>query len=704
MRNNLEPRGIGQRRNRVRLFQSTAGLLAAAVILLPWHHAGANSGVDCLNSGPDLVVGDIFDAISYGSIGNRAAFSIGTDVCNVGDEVVNWIAETPDHPVFDRSLYRVHDGRIQQIGLTWLKHGFGAVQDDSCGCGCEPADWSHLGVGCSDAYNASWNGMQSLSGSRLEVDPWPAAFPFPPDGWEDTGDTIFRRLNVLHDDMDPAVYPDAVYFAEAHVLTPHETVSGNQLNNFSSRRISFVPSGDTWVLVLEDQTIVGQPVLRTWADMDPDVFVSEIQVPGDGRVLIAVRVQDEGDGWYRYEYAVENLDYGGSIRSLRVPFSEAATVEGVSFSDIDYHSGDSVAGTDWLSQIDDSSVTWSTDDWSTDPWANAIRWGTTYSFSFRANIEPIKGLIELDSFMPGMPSDMTVVSLVPRTEPIDPCTLPPGPCPRDINGDLQVTTDDVLLVLANWAQCGDGTWQPIGDIDQDCCVTVNDLLMLIDGWGQDCRPKGACCLTQAGCQDELLEEDCLAIGGDWQGDESQCATANCPELGACCLTDGSCVEDVLPESCVDQGGLSLTGGQSCAECPLMADACADASEVTEGNVAFDTRLATTDGPIDPECAYYDEGEIGNDIWAIYSPAANGTLVLSTCGTADYDTDFAIYDGIDCVDQVVLGCNDDFEDCPDYSSYLEVPVLLSNQYLIRIGGWEEGNFGTGTLLIELNEDE
>ena len=72
----------------------------------------------------------------------------------------------------------------------------------------------------------------------------------------------------------------------------------------------------------------------------------------------------------------------------------------------------------------------------------------------------------------------------------------------------------------------------------------------------------------------------------------------------------------------------------------MTDACTDASEVAEGVVAFDTRLATTDGPIDPECAYFDEGEIGNDIWAIYSPTANGTLVLSTCGTADYDTDIA----------------------------------------------------------------
>ena len=74
--------------------------------------------VDCLNSGPDLIIGDIFDAESYGSVGDRAAFSIGTDICNIGDEPVNWIAETPDHPVFDRSLYRVHDNRIQQIALN----------------------------------------------------------------------------------------------------------------------------------------------------------------------------------------------------------------------------------------------------------------------------------------------------------------------------------------------------------------------------------------------------------------------------------------------------------------------------------------------------------------------------------------------------------------------------------------------------------
>ncbi len=703
MKNHLARFGIRQRRSIARSPRTSIGLFASTLVLLLWLSAWAISDVDCLNPGPDLIIGDIFDAESYGSVGDRAAFSIGTDVCNIGDEPVNWIAETPDHPVFDRSLYRIHDNRVQQIGLTWLKHGFGAVQDDSCGCGCVPADWTHLGVGCSDAYSASWNGLQSIQGSRLEVDPWPAAFPFPPDGWGETGDAIFRRLNVHHDDLDPTVYPDAVYFAEAHVLSPHESGAGNRHNNFSTRAVSFAPAGESWVLLLEDQTLVGQPVLRAWAEIDPQVVVSEIHVPGDGRVLVAARVQNQGDGWYRYEYAVENLDYGGSIRSFRVPFSEAATIGGVTFSDIDYHSGDPIVGTDWLSQIDGSSITWSTDDWSTDPWANAIRWGTTYSFGFRANIDPVKGLIELDSFMPGMPSGMAIASVVPRTEQVDPCSLPPGPCPQDVDGDLLVTTNDLLLVLAHWAECGDGTWQPIGDIDHDCCVTVDDLIMLIGGWGEDCRPVGACCLSQAGCQDELSEKDCLALGGKWQGDKSQCATANCPEVGACCLVDGSCIEDVS-DSCEDLGGLFLSGGQSCDNCPLMTDACTDASEVVEGMVAFDTRLATTDGPIDPECAHFDEGEIGNDIWAIYSPAANGTLVLSTCGTADYDTDIAIYDGIDCEEPVLLGCNDDFESCPEYSSYLEVPVLWSNNYLLRIGGWVEGNVGTGTLLIELIEGE
>ena len=60
--------------------------------------------------------------------------------------------------------------------------------------------------------------------------------------------------------------------------------------------------------------------------------------------------------------------------------------------------------------------------------------------------------------------------------------------------------------------------------------------------------------------------------------------------------------------------------------------------------------------------------------------------------------------IDCLDPLLLGCNDDFEGCPAYSSCLEVPVLSANQYLLRIGGWEEGNVGTGTLLIELVDRE
>ena len=54
--------------------------------------------------------------------------------------------------------------------------------------------------------------------------------------------------------------------------------------------------------------------------------------------------------------------------------------------------------------------------------------------------------------------------------------------------------------------------------------------------------------------------------------------------------------------------------------------------------------------------------------------------------------------------MILACNDDFEDCSDHSSYLEIPVFSFNQYLIRIGGWEEGTVGTGTLLIELLQDK
>ncbi len=135
-------------------------------------------------------------------------------------------------------------------------------------------------------------------------------------------------------------------------------------------------------------------------------------------------------------------------------------------------------------------------------------------------------------------------------------------------------------------------------------------------------------------------------------------------------------------------------GQS-LRAPPSNDNCADALPIFDGTTAFSTVDATTDGPAHPsDCAF--DGQTYEDIWYEYVATCTGTLTVSTCGSADYDTDLVVYDGTDCSVLVRLGCNDDGGVCPGFTSLLNVPVVAGNPYLIRIGGFGAGDEGSGTV--------
>ena len=81
-------------------------------------------------------------------------------------------------------------------------------------------------------------------------------------------------------------------------------------------------------------------------------------------------------------------------------------------------------------------------------------------------------------------------------------------------------------------------------------------------------------------------------------------------------------------------------------------------------------------------------------------SCNQSLTVSTCGQAEYDTDLVVYDGCGCPvgDANMLGCSDDAKGCKGFTSEVTVPVDNGNCYKIRIGGWNEGAEGTGTLTL------
>ena len=111
--------------------------------------------------GPDVIVGDLPSVEQGGSSGTQVGLGVGTTSCNNGDQPLNWFAlPQVDHPVIPQNLYRMSGGasntdRFEQIGQSWLKHAFTALEDNACGFGCNTSGCTtgtHLCVGCSDPY------------------------------------------------------------------------------------------------------------------------------------------------------------------------------------------------------------------------------------------------------------------------------------------------------------------------------------------------------------------------------------------------------------------------------------------------------------------------------------------------------------------------------------------------------------------------
>ena len=130
------------------------------------------------------------------------------------------------------------------------------------------------------------------------------------------------------------------------------------------------------------------------------------------------------------------------------------------------------------------------------------------------------------------------------------------------------------------------------------------------------------------------------------------------------------------------------------------DLCANASPITDGSTAFSTVGANTDGPAHAECQF--DGQTYSDIWNEYQATCTGQLTVSTCDQADYDTDLVVYNDCDCGNLILLGCNDDAGGCGGFTSVVTVSVFQDNCYLVRVGGWNSGDEGSGTVTLTCQE--
>ncbi len=370
--------------------------------------AGANAGL-C----------QLIDTRSWGRVGDIHAFSIRTDTWNVGDEDLRWEEFTPVHPVMAQNLYRYRDGRFEQIGLSWIKHGFCALQQSGCGnCAVQPGCLDFLGAGCRDPYSANLNGNQVRLGPRSEVNASTGEFPYPFTlGWQQRGDEIYKRIQVQDDDLNPALNADARYFIEGQIMHVQEGTSALRHNNATHEEVAPMPVGDTYELGPGFNTVNQLPAIYAWQAIDPEVVIEVVDAPGapgpDGRYHVGYRVYDNGDGTWRYEYAVHNLNSHRSARAFQIRKSPRASVISTFHRDVKYHSGEVYTNEDWTTDVRRTKVSWSGMHFEDNPDANALRWGTMFNFALVSDTPPSMGEATITLFRPGGQRHVRIPVLTP---------------------------------------------------------------------------------------------------------------------------------------------------------------------------------------------------------------------------------------------------------------------------------------------------
>jgi len=448
-----------------------AALTVGQLHAIPGEDPGDTGGMP---AGPDVIVGDLVGISKYGSVTVGGvpvmAYAIGTTSCNIGTAQLQWFA-SPDnrHPFIPQNMYRIKNGRIEQIGMGWGKHGFTALQGTVCGSCSASSSGNWLGVGCSDPYSASLNGSQSGLGTRAEVNASTGYFPGTYNaGMPPAPSTIGRRIQVKGPDLDPAQNSGAIYLAEGHYIAADDAAAGNDDNNASWRRFTVGSfSSGAYTLSFTSTTQRQQPAIEAWKSVVDGVKIDAADVPGDGRFLVGYLATDNGNGTWRYEYAIQNLNSHRSGNSFRVPVPAGVTITNAGFKDIDYHSGDPFDPTDWSISTSGGAVTWTGGDFAANPNGNALRFATLYNFWFDADQPPTDVGATIGLFRPGTGTTVAASVFGPSAPPST---------PGDFNGDGLVDGQDLGVLLSQWGTDGSA------DLNGDGLVDGSDLGMLLANW------------------------------------------------------------------------------------------------------------------------------------------------------------------------------------------------------------------------------
>jgi len=515
--------------------------------------------------GPDVMVVNLsapgFDRPNgYGSVDGVSAFAVGTTSCNVGTASLRWEQSTPRHPVIAQNMYRLKDHRFEQIGMAWVKHGFLATNENACGECANPGSGSLLHVGCSDPYSAGLNGDRRYLGARSQVNAHTGQFPYPPTR-ASNADAISGRLQVHDVDLDPEMNAGALYFAEGHYVAADDAQAGNGDNNASWREIGVDhsnPEPDVPYRIFRNgPDMPEQPAIYAWQAKDPAVEIDPVRVPGEGLFFLGASARNLGNGFWRYEYAIENLNSDRSGGSFEVPIPLGVVIMNAGFHDVDYHSGEPYDLTDWPITVNEDSIVWATTPFSGNINANALRWSTLYNFRFDANAEPSGTIVRLGLFKPGTPSEIPIQTVGPKLDLID-CNRNGLPDACDIDCGAAGGPCDL-------PSCGESIDCNGNLAPDDCELDCNNNGMAdgcdLKSGSDDCNENGTPDECEPDCDGDGIPDVC--DGSDLDGDgfndcEDLCLESPCmnPPFPLCCYPGlNFCVNGLPADLCRLGGGV-----------------------------------------------------------------------------------------------------------------------------------------------------
>jgi hypothetical protein len=565
------------------------------------------SGCTFSGKSPDVIVGDLPDSTTWTAVGGIVAYSVGTTSCNLGSCWLNWIANSANKPIIGQNMYRLKNGRFEQIGQSWLKHAFTALQGSVCSSSCVSApNGTHLGVNCSDPYSSGLNGDQTRLGPKWQVNPDTGVYTYPYQEGTGSG-TIYKRLQVHAADVDPTQNAGALYFVEGQYVTLDDAKAKNQTNNASYRPTTITGGSPNYSMTLTGTTVRGKMALQAWKVADPTVTETLVGA-SEGLFVVSAKATSLGGGQYHYEYAVANLTNNRGAQSFSIPFPAGTAITNVGFHDVDYHSGEPFDGTDWTSSVGSTSVTWSTTAHAVNANANALRWGTLYNFRFDANLAPGSAAATIGLFKPGAgPGSATFGTVVPN-----PCFgASNGAACSDGNGCTQtdtcqsgvcqgatpvvcnaldtchtagVCTPETGLctnpLAPNGTTCNDGNGctqtdtcqsgtclgtNPVVCVPSDACHNAGTCGPVTGVCSNPAKTNGTACSDGSAC---TLSDTCQSGVCTGSSNVICAAINNCHQAGTCNPANGVCTNPLKPDgsSCTDFNGCTQTDSCQSGTC------------------------------------------------------------------------------------------------------------------------------------------